>query len=75
MAKISGLTSKEKREFENLKKDCGITDDNELIRQAKLFMRWGVDKVKKGRIIASINDDGKYTEVEIPAFKFVRDNI
>lgn len=50
------LTSEASDEFDRLKERLGAKDDAEAINFAYSLMKWAIDEIDKGRLIASIDE-------------------
>ena len=62
------LPDEKASELEALMKDTNIATTKELINNAITLLFWSVKEVKRGRVIASVDEsDGRYKEVLIPA--------
>jgi hypothetical protein len=58
------------RELDEIMADSSITTRKELINNALTLFEWAVNEVKRGHIIASIDeDDGRYREITMPALR------
>ena len=64
-ARVSELTA--------LMEVCGITTQKDLLNSALTFFEWAVEERKRGRIIASVDEENmKYKELAMPALNAVR---
>jgi len=60
------------KEIETMMAETGIKTNKELVSNALALFLWSVREVKRGRMIASVDEaNGKYKEIRMPAFEFV----
>lgn len=61
------------REIEDLMKECGISTKKELFNNAVTLLKWAIEEKRKGRIIASVEEEGKkYRELQMPILSAVK---
>jgi hypothetical protein len=73
VARVQVEISLEKlKELESLMGEVDISTKRELFNLALTLFKWTVNEVKKGRIIASVSEEGKtYKELVIPALEVI----
>ena len=55
------------REIEALMKECDISTKKEFFNNAVTLLKWAVAEKRKGRIIATVEEEGKkYRELQMP---------
>jgi hypothetical protein len=65
------LTSAAREEIEVLASTLHIATKTELLNCALTLLQWSANEVKKGNIIASIDEqNGRYKELRMPALSF-----
>ena len=47
------------KEIEALMNECGISTRKELFNNAVTLLKWAIEEKRKGRIIASVEEEGK----------------
>lgn len=66
------LPSSRVKELEDLMKEAGVATKKDLLNYALTILEWAIDEQKKGRVIGSLNEEGKtYKELWMPIFKNV----
>jgi hypothetical protein len=64
------LPEEDVRELKVLMEEGGLETYKELFGNALTLLRWAVREVKRGRIIASVDEDhGKYKEIAMPVLE------
>ncbi|HZR03695.1 MAG TPA: hypothetical protein VFA81_11040 [Burkholderiales bacterium] len=57
------------KQLEALMHECGMDTKKELFNTALTLFEWVIGERKKGRIIASVDEENsRYKELDIPAF-------
>lgn len=60
-------------DMERLVKECGVDTEKDLLNNALSFFVWAIKEIKKGRIIASIDEEEKkYRECQMPVFSNIQ---
>ncbi len=61
------------KELEALMYEVNVKTKKELINNALSLLKWAVKEVKKGRVIASLDESAeKFTELNMPIFSAVQ---
>jgi hypothetical protein len=61
------------RELESLMEEAGIKTKKELLNNALTLLEWAINEVRRGHVIASIDEaDKRYKEITMPIFGSVK---
>lgn len=66
------ITEERMRELNELKRILGLKSNKDLFNNALTLLEWAVKERKQGRIIASVDSEGKkYKEIILPCLEYV----
>lgn len=55
--------------WDQMVKDCGLTNRIDVLNSATTLLKWAHDEIQKGRKIASVGEDGDVMTVSIPSLE------
>lgn len=69
------LSEKENAEIEKMMEDTAISTKRDLFNNALTLFEWAIKEIKKGRVIAAIDEkENKYIALVMPSLSKVQPN-
>ena len=69
------LSEKENAEIEKMMEDTAISTKRDLLNNALTFFEWAIKEIKKGRVIAAIDEkENRYVALVMPSLSKVQPN-
>ncbi len=69
------LSEKENAELEKMMEDTAISTKRDLFNNALTLFEWAIKEIKKGRVIAAIDEkENKYIALVMPSLSKVQPN-
>lgn len=69
------LSEKENAEIEKMMEDTAISTKRDLLNNALTLFEWAIKEIKKGRVIAAIDEkENRYVALVMPSLSKVQPN-